>query len=349
LHYWDTQPGVQSWGPDKVAELHLAVAELLRPALAAVIADHVAAGAPVIFEGDYLLPDLVAGFCGNARAVVVDEPDEDQVVDDYHAREPQHGEQRGRARVSTRVGGAAGGPALSGLPDPGPGTTRGLPLVRAGADAFLLPGDGPLVSAAGYRLARLAAATGLAWAVAAVALIGLTLSDLLGRLVRSITRPGQMYPIGLLFGVGFDTATEVLLLAMAGIGAAAGLPWYAILGLPLLFAAGMSLFDTLDGTFMTIAYQWAFASPVRKAYYNLAITGLSVAVTLVIGTVELIAVAHDRLGLTNPVTDRIATLDLGNVGFLIVGLFIAVWAIAIAYWRVARVEHRWNPSHPSHE
>ncbi|HXA60905.1 MAG TPA: HoxN/HupN/NixA family nickel/cobalt transporter [Streptosporangiaceae bacterium] len=168
------------------------------------------------------------------------------------------------------------------------------------------------------------------------------LNRILGRLTRSITRPGQMYPVGLLFGVGFDTATEVLLLAMAGSSAAAGLPWYAIVCLPLLFTAGMSLFDTLDGTFMNFAYHWAFSNPVRKVYYNLAITGLSVAVALIIGSIELIGVAHDNLGLTGPATDWIAGLDLGNVGFVIVAAFLAVWAIAITYWKLARVEQRWN-------
>jgi high-affinity nickel-transport protein len=168
------------------------------------------------------------------------------------------------------------------------------------------------------------------------------LNRVLGRATRSITRPGQMYPVGLLFGIGFDTATEVLLLAMAGSGAAAGLPWYAILCLPLLFAAGMSLFDTLDGTFMNFAYHWAFSNPVRKVYYNLAITGLSVSVALVIGSIELISVAHDHLGLTGPGADWIAGLNLNNVGFIIVALFVGVWVAAIAYWRIARVEHRWS-------
>jgi len=174
------------------------------------------------------------------------------------------------------------------------------------------------------------------------------LNRLLGRLTRSVTRPVQMYPIGLLFGVGFDTATEVLLLGMAAGSAAAGLPWYAILCLPLLFAAGMSLFDTLDGALMNVAYRWAFASPVRKVYYNLAVTGLSVAVAMIIGSIELVSVAHDHLGLSNPVTDWISALNLSNVGFVIVGTFIAIWAIAIAYWRIARVEHRWtSPSAPA--
>nr|WP_240325262.1 HoxN/HupN/NixA family nickel/cobalt transporter [Amycolatopsis thermalba] len=164
----------------------------------------------------------------------------------------------------------------------------------------------------------------------------------LGRLTRSIRRPGQMYLVGLLFGVGFDTATEVLLLPLAGSGAAAGLPWYAILCLPLLFAAGMSLFDTLDGTFMNFAYDWAFANPVRKIYYNLTITGLSVAVALVIGTIELVGVARDDLGWSGALIDWIADIELDNVGYIVVGLFVVVWVAAIAYWRLARVEHRWS-------
>ncbi|MEY9964380.1 high-affinity nickel-transport protein [Streptacidiphilus sp. MAP12-16] len=168
------------------------------------------------------------------------------------------------------------------------------------------------------------------------------MNRILGRLTKSITRPGQMYPIGLLFGIGFDTATEVTLMVMAGSGAAAGLPWYAILCLPLLFAAGMSLFDTLDGTFMNFAYHWAFSNPVRKVYYNLTITGLSIAVAFLIGTIELVGVLHDQLGLDDPVSNWISGVNLNNVGFVIVGLFVAVWVVALGYWRLGRVEHRWN-------
>ncbi|MGE5288969.1 MAG: HoxN/HupN/NixA family nickel/cobalt transporter [Micromonosporaceae bacterium] len=167
---------------------------------------------------------------------------------------------------------------------------------------------------------------------------------LLSVLTRSITRPGQMFVVGLLFGVGFDTATEVTLLVLAGSGAASGLPWQAIVCLPLLFAAGMSLFDTLDGAFMSMAYRWAFSSPVRKVYYNMTITALSVAVAFVIGTIELVSVLHDRFGVHGPIADRIATLDLNSAGFVIVALFAGVWAIALAYWRIARVEHRWAPA-----
>ncbi|WP_036329612.1 HoxN/HupN/NixA family nickel/cobalt transporter [Microbispora sp. ATCC PTA-5024] len=168
------------------------------------------------------------------------------------------------------------------------------------------------------------------------------MSRVLGRLTRSVSRPGQMYPVGLLFGIGFDTATEVTLMVMAGSGAAAGLPWYAVVCLPLLFAAGMSLFDTLDGTFMNVAYQWAFSNPVRKVYYNLTVTGLSIAVAFLIGTIELVGSLHDQLALTDPVTSRISGVDLNNAGFVIAGLFVAVWACALGYWRIAKVEHRWN-------
>ncbi|MFC0041509.1 HoxN/HupN/NixA family nickel/cobalt transporter [Actinomadura rayongensis] len=168
------------------------------------------------------------------------------------------------------------------------------------------------------------------------------MNRILGRFTRSISRSWQMYPVGVLFGLGFDTATEVALMVMAGSGAAAGLPWYAILVLPLLFACGMSLFDTLDGTLMNFAYHWAFANPVRKVYYNLTITGLSIAVAFVIGTIELVGVLHDKLGLRDGVTGWISGLDLGSVGYIIVALFAAVWLCALAYWRIAKVEHRWT-------
>jgi nickel/cobalt transporter (NiCoT) family protein len=172
------------------------------------------------------------------------------------------------------------------------------------------------------------------------------LNRMLRPLLRTVRSPVQMYPIGLLFGVGFDTATEVTLLALAGSGAAAGLPWYAVLVLPLLFAAGMTLFDTLDGAFMTVAYGWAFAHPVRKLYYNLTITGLSVTVALGIGTVELVGVLHTQLRWNDGLSNWIAGMDLNNVGFVIAGLFLVAWAVAIAYWKVARVEHRWPASSP---
>jgi high-affinity nickel-transport protein len=168
------------------------------------------------------------------------------------------------------------------------------------------------------------------------------LARILRPIMKRITRSVQMFPVGVLFGLGFDTATEVALLALAGTGAAAGLPWYAVLTLPVLFAAGMSLMDTADGLFMTVAYDWAFAHPVRKIFYNLTITGLSVAVALLIGTIELISVLHDNMGLNNPATDWVSGLNLNNVGFTIVGLFVVTWACAIVYWRLAGAERRWQ-------
>ncbi|MGH9108192.1 MAG: HoxN/HupN/NixA family nickel/cobalt transporter [Acidimicrobiales bacterium] len=158
----------------------------------------------------------------------------------------------------------------------------------------------------------------------------------------SITRPGQMFLVGLLFGLGFDTATEVTLMMLTGVGAAQGLPWYALLVLPLLFAAGMSLFDTLDGTFMNLAYSWAFANPVRKVYYNLTVTGLSVAVALGIGSIELVTIAHDRLHLHDAVSSKIAATDLSDVGYLVVALFVLAWALAVAFWKIGRIEQRWS-------
>ena len=151
-----------------------------------------------------------------------------------------------------------------------------------------------------------------------------------------------MYPIGLLFGLGFDTASEVALLFLAAGAATSGLPFYAILCLPILFAAGMSLLDTIDGSFMNFAYGWAFSQPVRKVYYNLTITGLSVAVALIIGTIELLSVAADRLKLTGGFWDTVANLNLNTVGFVIVGVFVATWVIALAVWRFGRIEEKWS-------
>lgn len=168
------------------------------------------------------------------------------------------------------------------------------------------------------------------------------LNRILGPVMKSVTAPWQMYPIGLLFGLGFDTATEVALLVLAGTSAAAGLPWYAILCLPILFAAGMSLLDTLDGSFMNFAYGWAFAEPVRKVYYNITITALSVAVALIIGTIELLGLLADQLGWSGGFWDWISGLNLNLVGYLIVGLFILTWVIALLTWRYARIEEKWT-------
>ncbi|HEU0194658.1 MAG TPA: HoxN/HupN/NixA family nickel/cobalt transporter [Gaiellales bacterium] len=162
------------------------------------------------------------------------------------------------------------------------------------------------------------------------------------RFTTAVTRPWQMYPIGMLFGLGFDTATEVALLFLAAGAAGAGLPFYAILSLPILFAAGMSLLDTLDGSFMNLAYGWAFTDPVRKVYYSITITGISVMVALLIGTVELAGVAAARLQATGAFWVWLENLDLNTLGFAIVAMFIATWAVSLAIWRLGRIEERWG-------
>jgi nickel/cobalt transporter (NiCoT) family protein len=168
------------------------------------------------------------------------------------------------------------------------------------------------------------------------------INRILSGVTRAIRRPWQMYPIGLLFGLGFDTATEVSLLVLAGGAAVFNLPWYAILILPVLFAAGMSLLDTIDGCFMNFAYGWAFSRPVRKVYYNIMVTGLSVAVALIIGTIELLSIITDRLGITTGPLAAIGNLDLNQVGYVIVGLFVLTWIVALAVWRIARIEDKWS-------
>jgi nickel/cobalt transporter (NiCoT) family protein len=167
-----------------------------------------------------------------------------------------------------------------------------------------------------------------------------------GRFMRSINHTWQMFLVGLAFGIGFDTATEVVLLTAAVYAATSGLPFYAVLALPLLFAGGMTLFDTLDGCFMNIAYGWAFARPVRKVYYNLVITGLSIAAAFLIGTVELCGLLAGRLGLHGSFWDFVAGFDINKAGFTIAALFVVVWACALAVWRFGRVESRWQSGDP---
>ena len=168
------------------------------------------------------------------------------------------------------------------------------------------------------------------------------LNRILGRFTRAIAKPWQMYPLGSLFGLGFDTATEVGLLALAGSAATVTLPWYAVVCLPIIFAAGMSLWDTIDGTFMNFAYGWAFSNPVRKIYYNITLTGLSVAFAFVIGGTELIQVAIDQFGLKGGAWDWLAGLDLNVAGFVMTGVLLAIWLGAMAFWKLGRVEQRWT-------
>ena len=166
----------------------------------------------------------------------------------------------------------------------------------------------------------------------------------LGGLARRIDTPWKMYPVGVLFGLGFDTATEVALLVLSGTAVASGLPFYAILSLPILFAAGMCLFDTLDGCFMNFAYGWAFSRPIRKVYYNIIITGLSVAVAFAIGTIELVGLLSTELNLHGAFWNTMANFNINRAGYVIVGLFVVTWAIALAIWRFGRIEARWDRS-----
>lgn len=171
-------------------------------------------------------------------------------------------------------------------------------------------------------------------------------SKLIRPLIKSVDRPGKMYLVGFLFGLGFDTASEIALLVLAGTGAATGLPWYAVLCLPLIFAAGMSLFDTLDSAVMVKAYSWATFNPIRKVYYSLTVTGISVMVAVLIGGIELIGLLNEKLGLRDPLTGWIASIDLENVGYIIVGTLIFAWLASTAYWKLGKVEERWA-GHPT--
>ncbi|UQX87363.1 HoxN/HupN/NixA family nickel/cobalt transporter [Jatrophihabitans telluris] len=168
------------------------------------------------------------------------------------------------------------------------------------------------------------------------------MNRLLGGLLKTVRKPGHIYPIGVLFGLGFDTATEVGLLVIAGGAAAFNLPFYAILVLPVLFAAGMCLLDTIDGVFMNAAYGWAFLKPVRKVFYNLTITAISVAVALIIGTVELVGVLANEAHIDTGVIAAIAGIPLDYAGYGIVGLFVLAWAGALVIWRFGRIEEKWS-------
>jgi len=163
-----------------------------------------------------------------------------------------------------------------------------------------------------------------------------------GPIARRIDASWKMYPLGILFGLGFDTATEIGLLVLAGSSVVAGLPWWAIISLPLFFAGGMSLLDTIDGSFMNFAYGWAFSKPVRKVYYNIIITGLSVAVALFVGGLELCQVFARQLDLTGGFWDYALAFNLNSAGYFIVGAFVVVWSAALILWRFGKIEERWH-------
>lgn len=163
-----------------------------------------------------------------------------------------------------------------------------------------------------------------------------------GPIAKRIDKSWKMYPLGLLFGLGFDTATEVGLLVLAGSSVIAGLPWWAIISLPLFFAGGMSLLDTIDGSFMNFAYGWAFSKPVRKVYYNIVITALSVGTAMFIGALELSQVLSQQLELSGGYWSWANGINLNSAGYFIVAAFAIVWAVALLVWRFGKIEDRWH-------
>jgi len=167
-----------------------------------------------------------------------------------------------------------------------------------------------------------------------------------GRWMNTINKEWQMYPVGVVFGMGFDTATEVALLTATALAASEHIPWQAIICLPILFTAGMTLMDTTDGLFMNLAYGWAFFNPVRKVFYNMAITGLSVAICFFIGGIETLSLIPQdfprSFSQSGGFWGFMYNFDINKAGFVIVGMFIITWAVAIAIWRWGHIEERWT-------
>ena len=171
---------------------------------------------------------------------------------------------------------------------------------------------------------------------------GLMSRFFLKRVGDRINASWKMYPLGVLFGLGFDTATEIGLLAIAAGVATHNVPFLAIISLPIIFAAGMSLMDTADGAFMSHAYGWAFSNPIRKVYYNITVTSLSVAVALIIGMIELLQVTAAKFSLYGGFWAFLDNLNFGNIGYVVVGLFVATWAFSVLLWKTRRIEDRWG-------
>ncbi|MDR7255259.1 high-affinity nickel-transport protein [Nocardioides sp. BE266] len=164
------------------------------------------------------------------------------------------------------------------------------------------------------------------------------LARIFKRTTQRVSKARHLYPVGLLMGLGFDTATQIALLVLAGGTAAFALPWYAIMTLPVLFGAGMILFDSLDGILMSRAYSWAFLKPIRKIYYNLTVTLLSVTVALAIGVLLLVQLASEWV----PGLGWAGRLDLEYVGFGLVALFVLVWGASVAWYHLGHVEEKFE-------
>ncbi len=164
------------------------------------------------------------------------------------------------------------------------------------------------------------------------------MSRFFGPVVRRINRSWKMYPLGFLFGLGFDTASEVALLGISAAAGGTGMPIYFVMLFPLLFAAGMSLVDTTDSILMLGAYGWAFVKPVRKLYYNLNITLVSVLIALVIGTVEFLSIIADRFNLHGGLWNWVGDLDFEVIGYLIIIIFVASWVTSTVIYKVKRYD-----------
>jgi high-affinity nickel-transport protein len=166
------------------------------------------------------------------------------------------------------------------------------------------------------------------------------LSRLLRPLFKLVSRSWHLYPLGFLFGLGFDTATEVALFGISAAQASHGVSFWSVLVLPILFTAGMSLVDTTDGILMLGAYRWAFVRPMRKLYYNITITFVSVVVAVLIGAIEVLGLLQDRLGLKGVFWDAIGSLNehFGLLGYIVIGVFIVSWIVSIAIYKLRRYD-----------
>lgn len=169
------------------------------------------------------------------------------------------------------------------------------------------------------------------------------MSRLLAPISKTIDRSWKMYPLGLLFGLGFDTASSIALLALAGSSAIAGNAALAVIALPIIFTAGMALGDTVDGLFMNQAYGWAHEKPIRRAYYNMTVTLVSITAALAVGVPVILGVLIDAFHLEGGIWDTVANIDLENVGFILVGIFLTMWALSVLIWRIGNFEQKWQP------
>lgn len=168
------------------------------------------------------------------------------------------------------------------------------------------------------------------------------LTRFVGPYFKIISKSWHVLPLGFLFGLGFDTASEIALLALSSGASQQALPFIGILALPILFAAGMSLLDTLDGILMKSAYNWAFFNPVRKIYYNVTITAISVVAALIIGIIELLQLAANQLHLNNAFWSNVQAIKFDYLGYILVVLFIIAWLISTLVWKLGNFENNWS-------